>query len=42
MSFGPLEITTIFVSLLILVSACVGAYVIVRYLAKAIARHIRR
>ena len=42
MSFGPLELTTIFALLLIVVCACVGAYVIVRYLVKAIARRIRR
>ena len=42
MSFGPLEITMIFVVLLIVVCACVGAYVIVRRLISAIARRIRR
>lgn len=42
MPFGPLEIAMILVNLLILVCACVGAYVIVRRLITAIARRFRR
>lgn len=42
MSIGLLEITAIFVILLICVCACVGAFVIARRLITAIARRTRR
>lgn len=42
MSFGPLEITTMLVMVLIVVCTCVGAYVITRRLVTAIARRFRR